>query len=581
MVVLALLSGGFSDAREASSDPKADPAANDVVDLLVSVVDGNGQPVRDLKAEDFEIVEDGEPVSVSLCSKLDGSAVAGMAAEGDATSLAPNRMVLVFDRVSLEKKARKRILKGLEDFLKVEVPSDTRVMVVLVGGGIDVVQPFTLDRGKVAAALEAVEAAEYTGDVLRGKKQVLFRTMNNAHTVQNGAFKPSSPNNSNGGLLPPGSLELDDGLGTMQADQYLDQVNGLRDYEFNRILASLMDLETVVRGVAGHPGRLDVLWFGEDLFIKPGIDAYGTFFDVFQRYRRKVNIEQPEVWAGKKELSKQFEAVGRLCQGMAASIHILDASDRNRYLQKDTMNHSSTTGLSYYAPGDNRSFTFSQEGARAQALTEGGRYLARETGGADLSGSRDVEVFFREVAGIIDSSYRIGFRAENGLDGRLHGVAVGVDGKGRRVYAPSQVPAETVYHRLADLANAEMLLPNGEDQIGFSVSPGPEEAQPDGTIIRAFRVILPTDRVVFVDSDGKETAKLAVAVVMKGVDGRVEPPAVFRLPVAVPVESYKEGAKVASSFRLKVGNELERVVVAIRDELSGKTGCQTLALAGG
>jgi hypothetical protein len=66
---------------------------------------------------------------------------------------------------------------------------------------------------------------------------------------------------------------------------------------------------------------------------------------------------------------------------------------------------------------------------------------------------------------------------------------------------------------------------------------------------------------------------------MREINGEVKPPSVFQLPVSVPADRYKDGATIASSFRLLVDESLQQVSVALRDQLSGISGCQSLDIA--
>jgi len=572
-----LAPGGAQDSGEAQAVFQAEVRV-EVVDLLVSVVDSIGEPVRGLTAEDFEIFQDGEAVDVTFFSEQDNSEEKGLGAGSSEVipGSRPNRLILVFDRVSLEKKARKRTLKSLEKFLGTRLPPDTLVMVALAGGGIEVVQPFTNDPKMVKGALEAVNVVEYSGDTLRSRKRVFNRSMANTHTDQVGASKGG--NNSSASMFQ--GMGLEDGLGSMQADGYLAQVNQFRDFEFSRILGALIDLETIVRGTGGTTGRRDVVWIGEDLFIKPGIDSYGPFFENFQRYSSRIDIDHPEVWAEEKALSLQFEAIAKMCQGMGAIVHVLDASDRSRYSQEDLVNRDSTAGVGdQFRFGDNRNMTFRQDSSQAQNLVEGGRFLAGATGGTSLSGSRDVDEFFDLLGALIGGTYWLGYDPPQGLDGGLHDVAIGIKRKGLMIHAAERVPAATVHNRLADLAAAEMLLPQGENPLGFKVQAGKSEKRDDGKVVQTFRLLLSTTDIIFGENGDQRTAQLAVAVVMREIDGEVKPPSVFQLPVSIPADRYRDGATIASSFRLLVDESLQQVSVALRDQLSGISGCQSLNIA--
>ena len=283
--------------------------------------------------------------------------------------------------------------------------------------------------------------------------------------------------------------------------------------------------------------------------------------------------------ADEKELSQEFEAIARMCQGMGATVHVLDASDRNRYALEGEITKGWTTGVAAFPLGDKRNMTFRQDGAKAQNLVEGGRFLASATGGASLSGSRDVGEFFDLLGAIIGGTYWLGYNPPGGLDGGLHDVAVGVKRKGLVIHSADRVPAETVHHRLADLAAAEMLLPQGENPLGFEVQAGSSQTRDDGKIVQTFRLILPTGSIRFSEDGDQRIAHLAVAVAMKETDGEVKPPSVFGLPVSVSAERFRQGSRIASSFRLLVDESLQKVAVALRDELSGLSGCQSLEIA--
>ena len=576
MILVSVLAGA-----QQASEPKAvfqDEVRVEVVDLLVSVIDSVGEPVRGLTIEDFELYEDGERVDLTFFSQQRYSEEQDMSSGSSQVELGspPHRLVLVFDRLSLEKKARKRTFKGLENFLSTGLPPGSRVMVALAGGGVEIIQPFTDDLKLVGSALELVSETEFAGDSLRGQKRVFNRNLSNTQTTAIGAFK-------DGNAVSAADLQgmgLEDSLGAMQADGYKDQVNRLRDYEYNRILGALIDLETIVRGTAGTMGRRDIVWVGEDLFIKPGIDSYTPFFETFQKLSNRIEVEHPEIWAKEKDLVPQFEAIARMCQGMGATVHILDASDRSRYAQEGLIEgNRQAAGPDKFNFGDNRNMTFRQEGAQAQNLIEGGRYLSEATGGVALSGSRDVDEFFDLLGATIGGTYWVGYTPPGGLDGQLHDVAIGIKRKGLVIHSANRVPAETVHHRLADLASAEMLLQQGEDPLGFEILAGKTEKRDDGKVVQTFRLVLPTGLIKFAENGDQRTAQLAIAVVMKEIDGEVKPASVFPLPVSVPADRFRDGSKIATSFRLLVDDSVKEVSVAVRDELSGVSGCQLLNIA--
>jgi len=525
------------------------------VHLSLYALDSRDMPIQNLGKRDFQLEIDGTPVEIE-----------------EAQNDVSRDVLLVFDRLSLEKKNLENVLlmKRIEGVLA----SRVSIGVFLGGESVEELQAPTLDPDLFAAALQAVAKAEYFGEKYRGMKRTLTRSVSSAQTYQTGAFKSPAGTASNGVST---GLGVEDAFGSLQAKQYVDQVDQLRDREYARILQELLNLEMLIRGCGGRPGRHDIVWIGEDFFAYPGLDVYSALWQNFQSFSTTGALKMPELWAGEKNLKQEFETVGALAQGMGVRLHLVDIADRSRYMTDRVNRGRPGSGLDRYQEGDPRNMVMNQTGAQAQDLAWGGKILAGGSGGLYFYGSRDPAPFFEKLQALFRGSYLLSFDMPGAvLDGALHEVMFSTNVPGAQLGAPARFAAAHPLSRLSDLATAEALLHLGENDLGFSIESGDSEKQEDGRMIQSFRMILPVNSFRFDIKDGVGTAHLAIGVAMRIAGRQPDAPKVFELPVNVDADRLQKARKIATSFRLLIDGELEEIAVAVLDERSGNSGSMTL-----
>src|SRR5215207_2828907 len=91
VVLLALLLCRAAHAQEPSEARFADELNVEVVNVDVVATGEDGVPVPDLTAEDFEVLDDGQPVRITHFAGANGGNV------GEMAQTAPLHLVLLFD----------------------------------------------------------------------------------------------------------------------------------------------------------------------------------------------------------------------------------------------------------------------------------------------------------------------------------------------------------------------------------------------------------------------------------------------------------------------------------------------------
>jgi VWFA-related protein len=194
LIVAFVALGARGDAQQAvqPQPPAQSPAAPDApapegqqppvfrtginfvrVDVMVSGRDG--QLIDDLKADDFEVLEDGQPQSISTFRlvKLDGGAVPGRDGGGAATPIRSDddeareaarddvRLFAIFlDDYHLRRETSLRIRAPLEEFVSAKLGPTDLVGLMYPLQSLDTVR-FTRNRDAVAAGIEGFVGRKY------------------------------------------------------------------------------------------------------------------------------------------------------------------------------------------------------------------------------------------------------------------------------------------------------------------------------------------------------------------------------------------------------------------------------------
>jgi VWFA-related protein len=143
-----------------------------LVQVDAVVTDKNGNAVKDLRAEDFEILEDGKPQKVTACSYISvvskptiSSTATAAEAVKNAPPLPPNPLrpeqvrrtiVFVIDDLALTLQSLNTVKAGLKKFVGEQMQPGDLAAIVRTGGGSGALQRLTSDKQQLYAAIESV-----------------------------------------------------------------------------------------------------------------------------------------------------------------------------------------------------------------------------------------------------------------------------------------------------------------------------------------------------------------------------------------------------------------------------------------
>jgi VWFA-related protein len=430
-----------------------------VVDVDVVVVDRQGRPVTGLTRDDFELLEDGEPVPIDYFSTGarsrggagDGEAAAApevprasATAAGSDRAASPTTVVLYLDDFDLHPAHRARVLADLEQALPSWRAAADRFLLARYGRRLELVAGPTAD---LDAILGALSADDRNRDARGLDAELAIRQAERAIV---GSYQACES-------VPFCAVCFDNW------DQMVSYAADYAREEELRTAIAIAGLADLTGVLAGLPGRKVVLYVGDGFQQRPGAAMFGYVADVCADIRgdgiREVTMEALQF-----DESRRYTELAAHAAAARVTFYMLDAAG---------VRASSAASVEHA----DRRFTPTSENdfLRTENLQSTHFVIANETGGkAILNASRpraDLERLAAEVA----HSYSLGFTPRHPPTGRVHLLEVrlvGAAAKGRtaryrRSYRDKQLEA-----RLADDLVAALFLGESGNPHGIGVRLG-------------------------------------------------------------------------------------------------------------
>jgi VWFA-related protein len=232
------------------------------------VTDRNGRPVTDLRAEDFEILQDGRRQTISTFGYVsaagDGTPAATVAGRPatpattpatPATEATPPRasanlasgrtLVVVIDDLSLSTASMRRTKEALHKVVDTQLAPADRVALVRTSGGSGLLQQFTADK---AVLHQLVDGLRFNS---RQFERDDWQVVADKQRLRD--WPPVQDPNAVGG--PPPSPD------TSLATSWSNEDNRIAERAFGS--GAIGTLQTVVAGLRAVPGRKGVLFFSD------------------------------------------------------------------------------------------------------------------------------------------------------------------------------------------------------------------------------------------------------------------------------------------------------------------------------
>jgi len=589
-----------------------------VINVDVVVTDADGQPVTGLTREDFELLEDGRPVTIdNFFAVQDGLPVPLRAeplqvgssddpesretGESAAVGVPPTpelHLAVFVDNVQIRSSHRNRMLERLRDYLAESWRPGLSVMLATNDRGMAIRQSFTGRREQVLGALEDLKTEGIRGSRLENDLSQLLAAIG-AVNVDAG----SGLVGTKAGMFGPGRLgnpttlseedQFDiDSQETVTAEVASDakalipQIFGYAQQRNDEVLGSLAVLSKLVDTLSGLPGRKAVLHVSDGLSVNPAEALFQTYDEHFEPLARVPGVVGLGNEVGRYDLQAAFTEVADLANTGRVTIYALDASPPEA-LRRGSADRSSYLRGSRFASTEERN---EQEPLRFLAAQTGGRAsLSNVTLDSTLSS------FFDDS----ESFYSLGFQTEpdpgrkRELEVRLQRSTEGGARVDRKLTLRhrSAVRDRTVEERMAERTLAALLLGRLHNPLevrleALEAEPAEEGSGPGGSpgmYLVPVVVRIPLGKLVLVPGAREHQARVSMYVAVVDDRGRTSEVQRQMCPIRIPNSELLValGGYAGCGVRLLMRPGEQQVAVSVRDELSARDSTARLELVVG
>lgn len=532
------------------------------------VVTKDGEPVGDLRREDFSVTDDGKPVVLSHFYAVRGGyrQAAAEAAADEATAGPPREdasLVVLVDEPFLSAASRRRVFDAVERRLDALMDGGTRVTIVVKDRQVRVALPPTTDREAVRAALAATAEAGGSLDRYVMNSAAIVQQIESAARAGLPAQRPPPPPGGGPGSIPRG-ISPDTTL--QDARQTADTLRAVTAGQYNEVRASLSLLATFVGSLAGLPGRKAVLYVCDRLPLRPGEREW-------------------QVWYRKYGL-----AVGRELgiPSVESQVRDYDLSAALRELQDD----ATASGVAFYPVGAGlgtrsgfsaeRGSSSTVEAAFSESAAAGAglRLLAAATGGRAAIGVLRPDAFLDALRQDMGHYYSLAYPSPHRGDGKSHKIEVLVDRPGVQVRYLERYADKDAHQEMHDRALTAVLLGTAENPFGIEVKAAEAGPRKDGLVEVGLEVRFPLSKLLLVPEEKRHAGDVTILLLIREGGGGISEPIRVDVPIEIPNQqllgALTRNAVYRTTLALRPGEP--SIAVVVRDDLSAESSTVRLDL---
>jgi VWFA-related protein len=549
-------------AQEAPPAARFDATLDvDLVVLDVVAFDKRGNIVADLRADEIEVREDGEPVTLSSfeapqpaiqppaiqppAEAPTAEAPAPLSPPPTAIGAAQPHLIVFVDNVHVGGANRDRFFRELWDFLETDVPPGTEILVAAHGRSLALLTPFTDDLDEVREGLEEAMRAPALGMLseLDQRSAIQAIAQRQRAAIDNPFEDPCPPD-----------------LGTLATH--------FASTELDRTSASIASLRFLTATLGGIDGSKSMLHVSDGLPLIPGqavieyaislCDGTGSQQGVADAMDAESDPRRPamlDTRALRLDLTR-FSIEDDLRR-------VTELATANRVRLFTFQAAPPPSGGAEAADGLQKTRTGFSRFQEARNAEDSLHFLAEETGGrAFLAGTgfdRDLETTLDQITG----SYSLSYLAPGERDGRSHRLEVTTMRPGVRILHPSHRTSKSVVDEVSDRLLAALHYGVTRELPGATVEL--TSSQPEGAPTR-IRLRLPVESVTLPAPDGGRQGMLTLFLTALDEEGTSLGLRQRFHPIVLPPGDALPPWVV---LEVEMGNDLtaHRVAVAVHDQL--------------
>jgi VWFA-related protein len=508
-----------------------------VTNLDVVVLDGKGNRVTGLRKEDFEVIEDGFPQTLTNFYAVEGGRLTligdepvpapppnAPAAEAEAATPSPKTRIVVFiDNLHISAFNRNRVLRNVEDFVRKSIKGDTEAMIVTWDRSLKIRRKFTSDGRDLADVLRQVEEQSASGSASASERADVIQSIDDAKDCSTAEGKARSYS--------------------------LSQKN---DLEF-----TIDAMKTTLNQLAGVDGRKILIHVSDGLPQSPGAELWPYITAKFS----SSGSSTCQISMMNFEFDKTTGYIGVVQAANAAGVTIYALDAKGLEVDSSVTAESKTTSQ--------RIDTFTERQNLQGMLT----LMAEETGGKAVLNSNDMRVALSDIEKDVTSYYSLGYRSIRAGADRPHKVDVKCRRKGVTVRARRSYLEKSPETKVTEAVQSALFFTRSDNplEVGLEIfQPAPADRQ---NYLVPIRIRVPYARIALLPEGAKARGRLVFYFLVLDSQGKQSEMA--RQATGLEVDAAKldliSKKEYVYDVKLLMIPGGQRLSLAVKDDVTGTT----------
>ncbi|MEM9291741.1 MAG: VWA domain-containing protein [Acidobacteriota bacterium] len=509
-----------------------------IVNIDVYVTDRDNKPVLGLTADDFEIFENGKPMTVSNFYAVENGVPTE---ESGVEAVDPNvpdsvpdhlvelkipedqrlHLIVFIDNFNIRPFNRNRVMREVRLFLDRNTRPEDRVMLMSYNRSLKIEQEFTADPRLIGAGLRRLEKNTGYATIADNERDEVMDRIDESN---------------------------DEFTALGQARMYAESIA-------NDLTFTVKSLKEMVDSLAGLPGRKAILHVSDGIPMIPGEDI---FHYVEERFRNTTAINDAFTY----DYSRRFTELTASANANRVSFYTIDAGG----LRVASFMDASKRG------GVNRGPFI--DTINTQNLQNTLHFMADSTGGRAIVNRNRVLPALNEVADDLRNYYSLGYSPGHSGDGRLYKLKVKVDRDDVKVRYRENYRDKSLANRMSERTLAALRFGYESNPLELSLDFG--DARPrqgDRHYLVPVYVRIPLSEITLVPQGEMHQGR--VRLYFSAIDDRggTSPVSEQTVPISIPTKDFPGALDREYVFTMELlmrqGNQ--RLAVGLRDDLGTDT----------
>lgn len=529
-----------------------------VVNVEVFVTDQGGKPVVGLGKDDFELLEDGNPVPITNFLALESGQLVGApaSAAGEAPAPMPQsqrlHVVIFVDDLNLAPKDRNSVIDALRRFLRQGLDHDDRVMLTRFDGTLHVERDFTSLPDVLQPLLDMMEKKSSRG----------FETENAMRGII-GEIDGVSLSDTNTTV----------NVAEEQSRHILESIRSFAQEMQVRNRLSLDAMGVLIESLAGLPGRKALLYVGGGVAQRPGEVLFEAWNNKFGEFSRRLGASDAMAAALDYDSTRDLSDLVGKASANRVVIYTIDSVSNRSFGAVS----AEVGGFDFGSIGNSsggRSWTNDLDSRWAAGFRNSLQFLAENSGGLTFINTKALSENLTLLANDFSTYYSLGYTPRHQRDGSYHRLQVKVAGDGYRVRHRSGFRDKTPDEEMSDRTLSALLLNVSENPLGVTLERGPDRPSQTRRNKEVFKVPLlvkiPIGKLALLPQEGFHHGKISVFVAVSDSSGGNSRVTRLPLPVKVPADRLAQAQDqwIGHELTLEMRGGYHRLAIAVRDEVA-------------